>query len=518
MAKPMRVAGHSAMPPYPTMRLSEVMAANDIVQTTESALIVVPRRDRGGPVQLADSSDVDLRELGSTGVNAFTGWLHREYNPLMQGQQGLRIFNEMRRSDGTIRGSLRLMKMPILAARWFIEPASDSALDKKVANFIWWNLTKGMTTSFPQFVTEALLMLDFGFYMFEKVFRIDDPRPQARGKVTWKKLAPRHPLDLNEWLWDANGGPAGVSVVGMDGKDVDIPISKMLVFTFEKEAGDMCGMSVLRSAYKPWFYKQQLEKIDAIQKERHGIGVPVIKLPPNFNADDLRLAQSMGRNIRTNEMAHIVLPPNWEIMFAKLEGQPVNALESIDHHNGEIHKNVLASFMDRQGTMKDDDFSLFLKSTRYVADIITDIVNKHLIPELVDLNWSRLPNGYPELRARRIGEYADWRTQSFAIRNLVGSNIIRPDDALEDQLREEMDLPAVDEATVRITETPQDPNSEPDDDQDPNAPDKPDPKASTPASPQVKPPGPPRVGPPRQTPTPSVTTPRGNSGGDRSGG
>ncbi len=507
MTKPRRVAGHSAMPPYPTVRLGEVLAANDIVQTTESALIVVPKGSR----QLAEPSSVDLRELGNTGMSAFTGWLYREYNPLMQGASGLRLFNEMRRSDATVRGSLRLMKTPILAARWFIEPASESALDKKVADFIWWNLTKGMSTSFPQFITEALAMLDFGFYMFEKVFRMDDPRPQARGKVTWKKLAPRHPLDLGEWLWDENGGPAGVRMYNSHtGKDVDIPISKMLIFSFDKEAGDLSGISVLRSAYKPWFFKQQLEKIDAIQKERHGIGVPVIKLPPNFNADDLRLAQSMGRNIRTNEMAHIVLPPNWEISFAKLEGQPVNALESVDYHNGEIHKNVLASFMDRGGTMKDDDFSLFLKSTRYVADIITDIVNKHLIPELVDFNWSRLPNGYPELKARRIGEYADWRTQSFAVRNLVGSNIIRPDDRLEDQLRDEMDLPAVDAATTRITDTPQDPNGGPDDDDDKSP--------GSPGSPQVKPPGTPRVGPPRQTPVPSVTTPRRNAGGDRSGG
>lgn len=501
-----RVAGRPAT--YPTVQLNELLQSHDVVDVIHpdpnqhhgSAIVVAPKR-------LAEPSNVDLRELGHTGMSIFTGWLHREYNPLLRHQSGLRIFNEMRRSDGTVRGSLRLIKTPILAARWFMEPAADTPRDRMIADFVWWNLTKGMSTSFPQFITESLLMLDFGFYMFEKVFRMDDQRPQARGRVTWKKLAPRHPLDLSEWLFDENGGPAGVRILNQEtGQDTEIPIDKMLIFTFEKEAGDLSGISVLRSAYKPWFYKQQLEKIDAIQKERHGIGVPIIKLPPNFSKDDLALAQNMGRNIRTNEMAHIVLPPNWEVMFAKLEGQPVDALKSIDYHNSEIHKNILASFMDRTAPTKDDDYSMFLKSTRYVADIITDIINKHAIPQLVDFNWTRLPNGYPQLRARRIGEYADWRTQSFAYRNLVGSNILRPDDRLEEQLREEMDLPAVDEATLREPPTPQTPGGDGGQ------------QVVQPGGGEVVPPGPPNVGPPRQQPTPPVQPPAPPAGGDRSGG
>jgi hypothetical protein len=487
-----------------------VLASHEVVGFAEtgglgapSAIIVTPR-------SLAEPSNVDLSELGSTGMGIFSSWWHREYNSLLRGQSGTRIYNEMKRSDGTVRGGLRLVKTPVLAARWFMDPASDSSLDQKVANFVWWNLTDGMTTSFPQFISESLCMLDYGFYLFEKVFRQNDPRPQARGRTTWKKFGPRHPLDLNDWMFDDNGGPAGVRVLNQQtGQDVPIPIDKLLIFSFDKEAGDLGGLSVLRSAYKPWFFKQQLEKIDAIQKERHGIGVPVIKLPPNFSEKDLLLAQNMGRNIRTNEMAHIVLPPNWDVVFAKLEGQPVDALKSVSYHNGEIHKNILAAFMDREGATRDDDYTMFLKSTRYIADVITDVINKYAIPQLVDFNWLRLPNGYPKLRARRIGEYADWRTQSFAIRNLVGSNIIRPDDRLEEEIRDEMDLPAVDEATLRETPSPQTPDG--------NQPQPQGQVAPNGQAPQVQPPGQPKVGPPRQKPQPPVQPPAPAAGGDRSG-
>ena len=141
------------------------------------------------------------------------------------------------------------------------------------------------------------------------------------------------------------------------------------------------GMSVLRSAYKHWYYKEQLYKIDAIQKERHGIGVPVVKLPVGFTSSDLATAHNLGRNLRTNERAHIVLPPLWEIMFAKLEGHVVDAIKSIEHHDKQIEKNVLGSFMDGGGS-KDDDQIMFMKATRFIADVVCDVINNYLIPDI----------------------------------------------------------------------------------------------------------------------------------------
>jgi hypothetical protein len=228
-----------------------------------------------------------------------------------------------------------------------------------------------------------------------------------------------------------------------------IPIRKLVVFALEAEAGDMRGTSVLRSAYKHWYYKEQLYKIDAIQKERHGIGVPVIKLPPTFSKADKELADEMGRNIRTNERAHIVLPPMWEFEFAKLEGQPVDCLPSIEHHKASIYENVLAPFHEANasGSAK-ESYDLFLKSTRYIADTLAEVINRFVVPELINFNWANTTD-YPKLRARWIGEFEDMRTRSFAIRNYIGAGIILPDDRLEDQIRREMDVPLRDPETAR---------------------------------------------------------------------
>jgi hypothetical protein len=293
-------------------------------------------------------------------------------------------------------------------------------------------------------------MLDFGYFMFEKVFepRIIDGNP----RIVWKKFAPRHPLDVQQWNFDRHGGPETVTMISYHPEtdpEVVIPIEKLLIFTNEKEAGNITGISALRSAYKHWYFKDNLYKIDAIQKERHGIGVPIIKLPPNFSNRDAQLADEIGRNLRVNEKAHVVLPPLWELEFAKLEGNPVNAIESINHHNKMIVDNILGGLIEKTSAGNDEkDHEIFMKASRYVADMVRDVFNKYAIPQLIDYNYSRV--GYPQLVVRRIGETTDWRTMSFAIRNFIGADALHPDDNFEDWLRQEMDLPLRDEDSDRV--------------------------------------------------------------------
>lgn len=396
------------------------------------------------------------REVGTSSPSPFTSFTRQEYNPALQGLRGLEAFDKMRKSDGTVRGTLRSIKTPALSGRWFVEPAEDSDEAREVAAWVWRNLTELMSISWPQVLTEALLMADFGYYMFEKVwdFRVVD----GKLRTVLTKLGPRHPMDVKAWEFDAHGGPAAVHMykADMSGAEDSVPIEidKLLVFTFDREAGNVEGISVLRTAYKHWYFKEQLYKIDAIQKERHGIGIPVIKLPMGYKDKDRLIAEELGRNIRTNERAHIVLPPGWEITMLKLEGQPVNSLESIEHHNGAIRENILVNFIGEHA--REEDLVMFLKASRFIADIVAETFNTYLIPQMVRYNFNDVDR-MPRLRVRRIGESADWRTLSFALRNLIGAGVIIPDDDLEANLREEMDLPMFDRDSARLVATPQNP-------------------------------------------------------------
>ena len=425
--------------------LEEVVEENDFVGFTEdeSAMVFAAR-----PVPRAQGATPDYREIGYTGQSLLVSFAREEYNPDLRGINGLRVYDKMRKSDAQVRATLRLIKTPVLAGHWYVEAASDSEEDQEVADFVWDNLTKWMTISWSQILFESLLMLDFGYYMFEKVWTVRD------GKIVWKKLAPRHPMDIEDWVLDETGGPRGVTV--FPNTDIPaaypsfIPVDKLLIFSFDKEAGNLEGVSVLRSAYKAWYFKDNLYKIDAIQKERHGIGIPIIVLPPNFTDNDKTLANEIGKNLRTNEKAHVVLPPNWKIEFADIRGNPVDAMDSIEHHDRAIARNVLGQFINASSgstELGEQNVDLFNKATRYVAEFVKDTFNKHAIPQLVDFNFK--VDEYPQLKYRRIGEMVDWRTMSFAMRNFIGAGVITPDDRLEHWIRDEMDLPRMEPSTSR---------------------------------------------------------------------
>lgn len=489
------------------------------LQTSESLELITARYDpaKGSYIVLADRNPgitpgAAVTEMGYASPSPWTSWTRDERVPELMDKRGLRTYYDMKRADGTVRGALRLLKTPVMAARWFIEAASESTIDENIAKFVEKNLMQGLNVPWSRIIEDALLMCEYGYMPFEKVYDNVD------GKTVLTKLAPRHPMDIHEWIWDENGGPEGFTMETampqllnrpfpvapsfgnfglfqgrVEPEPVFIPISKLVVFVLEQEAGDLRGISILRSAYKHYYYKDTMYKIDAIQKERHGIGVPIIKLPAGFSTSDRKLAEDLGRNLRTNERAHIVVPFNWEVSFAKLEGQPVDCMRSIEHHDMKIKSNILAPFMD-EANVNPDSLDVYYKATRYIASTVCDTFNHYVIPQLVDLNFSR--GGYPKLRVRRIGEEEALRTTSFSIRNLVGAGLIRPDDKLEAFVRSELDLPPVDEDTVRAVATPQ--------------------AGGGPS--QAGMPQQPHVGPPRQAPQQGAHAGKSNVGDDASGG
>lgn len=450
-------------------------------------------------------SGTGFREMAWVDPSPFTAWTRLENVPELRNRKGLRTYYDMSRNDGAVRGALRIIKTPIQGAEWYIEPASDSVIDKNIAQFINDCLFEWMDTTWERFIEDCCRSIDYGYFCFEKVFEPD------AGKIKLKKLAPIHPLDVQSWQYAPNGELVGIRMEPLIGEDhtqvVDIPYNKMLCIVFEMEGGDQRGTSLLRSAFKHWYYKDTLYKIDAIQKERHGIGVPVIKLPIGFTDKDRELANDLGRNLRTNERAYITCPNTWDIFFAKLEGQPVDPIPSIEHHDAKIYESILASFMGSKLVSK-ESMDTFYKSTRYMAQgCIAATINRYLIRDLVDINFLR-KGGYPKLRVRRMGEWEDMRTMTFALRNLVGAKLITPDQGIEDLLRDQMGLPEYDKTTIRQMTPPVG--------QGGNA------GAANSSVGGLTPPGEnvkePKVGGSKQQPTPPIGVPSGNAGTDRSGG
>lgn len=404
---------------------------------------------------------VDVSELGGSSNTIYGNFILDEYNPDLRGPNGIKTYDKMRRGDAQVRGTLRLLKTPITAAEWWVEPASNEQNDVDAADFVQWNLTRAMHHPWGRFLWEALSFLDFGYYLFEKVFEYGFWAPNRKGAhskevVYLSKLAPRHPMSIAGWEYDKHGEPTAALQQSwrLEGlHEIKIPYNKLLVLSLDEESDNPEGMSILRSAYKHWYFKDNLYKVDAIQKERHGIGIPDIALPQGYSPEDKAKAEELGQNLRTNEKAYVVRPPGWEIGFIELRGQPVDVLKSAEHHDLMIARNVLAQFMNLGSTtsgsraLGGSQMEIFMKALRYISGIIAQQFNTFVIPQLVDYNFNTVAR-YPQLRVRRIGENADWRSLSVAIRNLVESQVLTATPEFEQWLAGQMDFPMPSQAAL----------------------------------------------------------------------
>ncbi len=196
-------------------------------------------------------------------------------------------------------------------------------------------------------------------------------------------------------------------------------------------------------------------KIDAIQKERHGLGVPHGKLLAGWTEKDREILRTMLRNIRVNEESFLITTPLVEVEFAELKGNLVNVLDSANHHNTMILMNVMAQFL-AQGTDKSSSggrasggtqSDMFMKALKYVANYIVDVYNMYVIPELVVYNYKT--TSFPKLKVRNIGETRDLQMFASALANLFSQEAITADDPTENWLRSMFDMPASDPTTRR---------------------------------------------------------------------
>lgn len=427
---------------FPRLKRKESTPTRQVTGTTYTAP-GAPNIEKPGLEEIGSSASVSL------------------FDPvpdLQIGYQEVRTYLKMVRDDASTRVSLRAGKAPVLGAEYFIEPYSADPMDLAIQEFVEFNLFSGMTTPWIYVLSQILQMYESKRTVFETVWEQREWAPRKtnaaanRKQYTMlRKLAFRPPATVAKVNYDDNGGPIEIvqNAIDKDGnsKEVKIPINKAIVFVFDQQGGALEGMSILRSAYKHWWYKNRLYNIDSIQKERHGIGIPDIEISPGASQKDIALAHELGQNLRTNEKAYIVRPPTISVGFAQTHGQLVDVLKSAEHHDTAIMKNIMVQFLNMGATSEGggsraagaSQMDMFLKAMRYVANSICDCINMFLIPNLVAYNFPT--DRFPRMSVRGVGEAKDLQMFSAAMRNLLDCDAISIDEDTEQWIRAQMDMP-----------------------------------------------------------------------------
>lgn len=224
--------------------------------------------------------------------------------------------------------------------------------------------------------------------------------------------------------------------------------------------------SILRSAYRAYFFKRNLENIEGISAERDGAGLPVIEAPAELfhpKASEaskamLRELKNIARNIRIDEQMGLVMPKEYNeqgkekygIRLLSSGGTKSNDISKmIQRYASEIAMSALADFVllghTERGTqaLAREKSDLFLTAIRSWLDVIVDQMNK-AIQRLIMLNGWDIKSS-PRLT---YGDISDRNVTQFVnnLRNLSASGMrLFPDLDLENLVRARMDVPILTE-------------------------------------------------------------------------
>jgi len=419
----------------------------------------------------------DLQEIGATGLRRSGGTIFEEFLVNLRGIRGFKIYREMADNDPTIGSMLYAIEKVITRLEWRVDPFSDDSVDGEVkpedkenAAFIE-SCLHDMSDSWDSALSQILSMLVFGFSYHEIVYKVrggdvKDPTKKSKhtdGKIGWRKLPIRAQETLFRWEMDEDGGiQAMVQVDPSTGGTHVIPIEKALLFRTSSQKNNPEGRSLLRNAYRPWYFKRRIEEIEAIGIERDLAGLPVAYLPPEYlsssatpeQASVLTSIQNIVTSIKRNEQEGIVMPSMYDDNGHKMfdlqllssgGSRQFDTDKVIQRYDQRMSMSVLSDFIllgsDRVGSyaLGTSKMDLWSMSVDAIAKNIAEVMNQYAIPRLLKLNGmdtSRAPYlNYGEVSHVDLAEISDFVTK------LAQAGVLMPDPKLEDYLRELAGLP-----------------------------------------------------------------------------
>jgi len=394
---------------------------------------------------------VHRKMIGSTGTSLYAGYFDEETLPALQGKAAYDVYDEMRRGDAQVKMMLSAIKNPLKSSTFRHEPKDDSDEAKKVADFLDWHWFKSPFVQWERWFSEVMTHLDFGVSVHEYTFTAYQHREHGLvhcvGGMGFRKLS-----TIERWKVTPDKGLVGIDQIAhgdtvKDGsQNVHIPVESLFVFTNEQEGDNWEGVSLLRAAYGPWFRKKHLLKMAMIGAEKAAIGVPVGTYS-NASDDAQRAAfEAIMQSFVVHESSYLLAPMGYEIDVLKIDFDAEKLLALIAYEDAQMTRSILFHFLELGQNGNGGAFSLgsdlsdmALAALQFIASGICEKMFK-INERLVEWNFGD-PDLTPQTVCVGINQKAgaDFAT---AIKAMVDSKVITPDDKLEAHVRDAFNLPA----------------------------------------------------------------------------
>lgn len=370
-------------------------------------------------------------QYGQTGLNRDSWYVNEEFLNDLRGQNGVRIYKEMRENDPIIGAVFFAIEMFMRRVPWYIDPASETDAAKKNAEFLA-ECKDDMSTTWPDFISEVMSMMQYGWSWFEELYKYrNGPEPETTvdedgnehtppaskfddGKIGWDCFDPRSQDSFQRWEWNEKTGellgmwqrPAPVY------RELFVPLKKSLLFRTESRKKNPEGRSVLRNAYRPYYFKKRIEEIEGIGVERDLAGLPFAEIPaemlhPNASDADKATVASivqLVKNVRRDQQEGVVWPQAWDEhgnpqytfkLMSSGGSRQFSTDQIITRYEQRMAMTVLADFIllgnDSTGSfaMSTTKSGLFQSALEAWLDMIQDTLNNDAVPRLFALNGIR---------------------------------------------------------------------------------------------------------------------------------
>lgn len=409
--------------------------------------------------------NINLNQLGSTGLRRYGPYIYEEFLPELRWPRAGKVYKEMADNDPVIGSVLYLAEMLIRGTAWRVEAASTNANDQEAARFVE-ECMHDMEMSWPDTISEILSMLTYGFSFHEVVYKIRRGSFETNKKYTskysdnkfgWRKLPIRAQISLNGWIYNENDDLIAVEQIAEpDHKKIIIPINRGLLFRTKSTLDNPEGRSLLRNAYRPWFFKKHFEEIEGIGIERDLAGFPVLQAPEGldlWNDEDANMLQLRTRaeylvaNVRRDSEEGVLLPHGWKLeLLTSGSSRQINIGSTIERYDNRIAITMLSDVIllgEKSGSfaLANTKQSMLAASLQSQLSNIADVFNTHAVPKLLyinNFNITELPRIVPEqIQTPTLKEIA-------LILRSMGLDIDK-DIKLQNHLRRIMNMPELSE-------------------------------------------------------------------------
>ena len=388
----------------------------------------------------------NLKEFGSSGLPVFGGRIFEEPLTQLTGDRWRSVVRDMIYNDPVVGAILFTIEYLARQTTWNIKAYSDDQEDLIDRDFVSTCLFKDMETTWQDTLSEILTFLPWGWSYLEICYkhRQGESRDKTKnsrytdGKLGWRKFALRAQESLWEWKFDDYGDvSAMVQMPEPDYVKRIVPFEKSLHFRTSSHKNNPESRSIMRSAYRPWYFKTNIENIEGIGIERDLAGLPVINLPPEYlmdsaTTDQKKLAMDMRklvRSIRRNENEGVLMPAVYDAfgnrtfyleLLSAGGKREFSTSDSINRYDQRILMSVLSDFLMLGSkavgsyALSSDKTELFSTAMSAFLDVVCDGFNRHAIPRLQKMNGRdrarspRLVHGDVErVSLKDLGDYVN---------------------------------------------------------------------------------------------------------------